>query len=63
MHAEIALRHERVFVSNLMKAATVTEATGLGDKKEGLLWSEQPFAIQLLEMVAGVRFELTTFGL
>ena len=32
-------------------------------KKEGLLWSDQPFAFQLLELVAGVRFELTTFGL
>ncbi len=32
-------------------------------KTKGLLWSEQPFANQVLEMVAGVRFELTTFGL
>ena len=55
--------HELMFVGDLMKAVVGTETTGLGDKKEGLLWSEQPFAIQLLEMVAGVRFELTTFGL
>jgi hypothetical protein len=33
------------------------------EKKKGLHWSEQPFAFQLLELVAGVRFELTTFGL
>jgi hypothetical protein len=34
-----------------------------GAKNKGLLWSEQPFENQLLRLVAGVRFELTTFGL
>jgi len=32
-------------------------------KTKGLLWSEQPFVNQPLQLVAGVRFELTTFGL
>jgi hypothetical protein len=33
------------------------------EKNKGLPWSGQPFALQLLGLVAGVRFELTTFGL